>query len=75
MNLVSHDAKKESSHGCFTDTNDHETSYLAEELVLHRSEVDGWITDGNVQLAQAVVRSYGDEDSIEEVKNLQHVSS
>lgn len=75
MNLISHDAKKESSHGCFANANDHKTSHLAEELILDRSVIDFWIADSGVQLAQAVVCAYSDEDSVKEVQDLQHVSN
>jgi len=64
MNLVSYDAKKESPHGCFADANDHETSNLAEELIFNGSVIDCCITDIGVQLSQAVVCAYGDEDSV-----------
>lgn len=75
MNLVSHDAKKESSHGCFADADDHEPSDLAEELILNSSVIDCWITDSGVQLSQAIVSANGDKDRVKEVQNLQHVSN
>lgn len=75
MNLVSHDAKKESSHGCFADADDHETSHLAEKLILNSSVIDFCITDSGVQLSQAIVCADGDEDRVKKVQNLQHVSN
>jgi len=45
LDLIPHNPKKKYADSCLAHTDDHDSSYLAEELILDGCEVYDWITD------------------------------